>query len=188
MIKRCNKCNKLKALEEFPKNSKATYCKECKNEQTRQWRFNNRDYIKEYNAIHNPTNYPLHKNQMIKTARIWNLNNSERRKAIVKKNNAKNPAKRIANCNKRRASKIQATPKWLTNKYFEQIEDFYIQARILTKITGIKHVVDHTIPLKHKNICGLHVPWNLQILTHKENSSKKNSFDGTYKNEKWKSI
>lgn len=55
-----------------------------------------------------------------------------------------------------------------------QIAQFYDQARAITTETGDQYSVDHIIPLIHPNVCGLHVPWNMQIMTARENSSKGN--------------
>lgn len=52
----------------------------------------------------------------------------------------------------------------------------YAEADRLTRETGIKHSVDHIIPLKHKLVSGLHVPNNLQVMTLAENISKSNSW------------
>jgi len=55
-----------------------------------------------------------------------------------------------------------------------QIAQFYDQARAITTETGDQYSVDHIIPLIHPDVCGLHVPWNMQIMTARENSSKGN--------------
>lgn len=73
-----------------------------------------------------------------------------------------------------RACKLQQTPPWLSNLHKIEIQQKYKQAAFLTKITGIVHHVDHIIPLRGKTVRGLHVPWNLQILTQSENCKKGN--------------
>jgi 5-methylcytosine-specific restriction endonuclease McrA len=87
---------------------------------------------------------------------------------------ARNPDYVQLGVNVRRRRLRNASPPWLTAEHKLQIREMYLAARRLTRDTGIKHVVDHIIPLRSEVVCGLHVPWNLQILTHIENSSKSN--------------
>lgn len=62
----------------------------------------------------------------------------------------------------------------LTKDERATMKTIYWAARKLSEIDGIKRHVDHIAPLKGKNFCGLHVPWNLQILTAEENLKKRN--------------
>jgi len=65
------------------------------------------------------------------------------------------------------------TPIWADKK---KIKEIYENSRFLSKSTGVKHHVDHIIPLRHPLVCGLHVENNLSIIPQTENSSKSNSF------------
>jgi len=77
---------------------------------------------------------------------------------------------------KRRAIKMSATPKWLSEEDYKLIADYYIMAKDLEKVFPWKQHVDHIIPLQGKNVCGLHTPNNLQILSVWQNQSKNNRY------------
>lgn len=90
---------------------------------------------------------------------------------LREKHNARNrvykkrhPEKRAFVQANRRASKNNATPRWLSEKHRIEIRDLYAQARQLTETTLFEWHVDHIFPLNGKNCSGLHVPWNLQLL------------------------
>jgi hypothetical protein len=79
-----------------------------------------------------------------------------------------------ANANKRYAAKLNRTPKWLTKEHHLQINNFYLLAKEMEKKFGKKFEVDHIVPMQGEQVSGLHVPWNLQILTKAENVKKSN--------------
>jgi 5-methylcytosine-specific restriction endonuclease McrA len=77
----------------------------------------------------------------------------------------------------RRKRNQQATPKWLTYTQKKEIRNLYVIAQTTSKITGVRYVVDHIIPINGDNVCGLHVPWNLRVITQEENLIKSNKHE-----------
>lgn len=87
---------------------------------------------------------------------------------------------------KRTAAIDNATPPWLTRAQRVEIEKLYRQAREMTSRTGLKHEVDHIVPLHSKVVCGLHVPWNMRVVSKDENNRKGNR-GSDEQNEEWTS-
>ena len=77
-------------------------------------------------------------------------------------------------CAGRRDSLKSATPSWLTVEQKTHINKFYDLAKHLSATTGVQHEVDHIIPVNNPIVCGLHVPANLQVITHAQNKEKGN--------------
>lgn len=75
---------------------------------------------------------------------------------------------------KRRARKANATPPWLTPADHAAIAAVYDEAVRLERETGVKHHVDHIVPLHGRGVCGLHVPWNLRAIPANDNLKKSN--------------
>lgn len=164
--KNCKSCNTVQSLEFFGNhknsyNNKAFYCKLCYNHKSKEWISANKDkramVIKEY-ARRNP--------EIIKkTAKKYRLSNLD---------------KDAAKTAKRRAAKLKATPMWLTDQQLKDIKSFYSLAKKLESICGVKYHVDHITPLRGENVCGLHVPCNLQVLEASLNISKSNNTNIDY--------
>jgi len=154
-------------------------------ETNRRWRANNVKHCQDYHSSY----YIVNKEKINICSQHWSKLNKEHLQQLNKKWNIKNKEhKRSTNkhwiqnnkdrCNtstaKRRATKLNATPKWLTQDQLEQIAEFYTLAHHISKQTGIKQNVDHVIPLQGEEVCGLHVPWNLQVIPAVDNLSKGN--------------
>ena len=149
-MKKCSGCKIEKDLNNFTKNSSRKdglnhNCKEC---------------FKKY--------YEVNKNKIIESATKSYNQNKEYRKIYLKeygKNWRKN--NKDKNCyksNMYRASKLQRIVSWAN---LEEIK------RIYENCPKGYHV-DHIIPLKGKNISGLHIENNLQYLLATENCRKGN--------------
>ncbi len=85
----------------------------------------------------------------------------------------KNPGKRNKIVAARRSWIKRATPPWLTAEHHAEIAAIYIEA------ARRGESVDHIHPLRGKTCCGLHVPWNLQIIPLADNIRKGNRFEIT---------
>ena len=164
----CTKC-----LISFPKtqfykkkDSLTSHCKSC----IKKARKANPEKIKAINKAF----YQANKERVLAEKKAYREANREKARACSKKWQKANKGKANAYRAKRRAKKLKATPKWLTPNDWKWIEWYYTQARQLTELTGIKHEVDHIHPLQGETVSGLHVPWNLQVITRAENSSKGN--------------
>ena len=146
----------------------------------KEYRLKNKDKIKEYflknkdkiikhrqSEKYKTTKklYRLNNIEFLKQiSKNYYLNNKDKIKQYSKEYRLKNPNFKRFHCAKRRATKLNATPKFAN---LNKIKEIY-------KNCPKGYVVDHIVPLQGKNVCGLHVEWNLQYLTPLENSSKYN--------------
>ncbi len=101
--------------------------------------------------------------------------NTESIRVRHKKYSEENKDKINAYSSQNRAKKLNASPKWLTKEQLSDITAYYRVAKKLEEVTGEKFHVDHIHPLQGKEVNGLHVPWNLQVLSATENLSKNNT-------------
>ena len=106
-----------------------------------------------------------------KTAR-YRARNPERHRLLCLQNRQNNRHKFRATVAERRAAKKRASPPWLTAQQKAQMIYLYREAVLAGILFGVLHQVDHIQPLRGRDRSGLHVPWNLQILTARDNLVK----------------
>lgn len=157
----CTKCKQSRPVDEFyrnqVKNGKVFYksqCRDCVLENRKQYQAKNRAKILARKKQH----YKENRDRIKAAQKVWRDSNLQ---------------SRLVRNAKRRAAKLQATLP-LTPDQEEQIKDFYWLAKDLSSVTGEAYHVDHIVPLQGKTVCGLHVPWNLQVLPADINLSKGN--------------
>jgi len=200
-MKKCNKCEQIKRFENFSnckKNSdgKDYYCKQCCSIIWKAYYNENRKKIIDKTRVwekNNPQEFAIKKQQYCKRYYKKNKDSDTYKKKQCEL------SKKYYYRNKEKKKEYNKDYKHKNREYFRNAENmrrFCIRYSFLCKqfikdcleiykkcLNGYE--VDHIIPLKHKDVCGLHVPWNLQILPIELNSKKRNKFDGTWDNKSW---
>lgn len=178
--KKCSKCCIEKPAQEnflWVKTRYHSWCNVCRKDEKRQWYLKNQESEKAKGKEFHKTYYPANKEKISTRTIEWQQKNKEKYSAKSKRHYQNNKEKSFANSAKYRAARRNACPKWFDRATQEQIEKIYIDARKISSETGVAHEVDHIIPLVSDVVCGLHVPWNLQILTQFKNRSKRNNLE-----------
>lgn len=195
-MKKCRVCKQLKGLDSFSSNKDrsdglSNLCKPCDQAKGRAWYAANKekraktlkawsDANSERIAGYTASYRQRHPERVAETTErlkgwrseygaAWyqaNLDSKRERNRQWAKNN---PAAHLALCARRRASVRKRYPTWADDA---AIAEIYEQARRLTHETGIKHEVDHILPLNGKTVSGLHVHNNLRVITAVENRRK----------------
>lgn len=87
-----------------------------------------------------------------------------------------NPEINAANVSLRRARRKEACPSWAVERTKTEYKRLFVEGKAREVEDGTKYHVDHIVPLAGKaddqTVCGLHVWYNLQLLTATENLSK----------------
>lgn len=184
LLKICIRCHEEKDLSSFGKHKRRKdglleICRACRQkertdrqnpEYAKARYLRKREEIRARAKEHYKENKEMILARNAKYQKKWNLENLN----YFVEWRSKNLAKQRFYSHKRKAAELKATPPWLSEEQKAHMQIFYDAACDLQKELKIELHVDHIIPLQGKNVCGLHVPWNLQVLTKYDNLSKGN--------------
>lgn len=158
-IKACPACRTFKPFSEFyshkeTKDKLTSKCKACDLAANRRWRADNKE----------------RRDLQLKK---WKQANKHRQRRYSKKWKDQNQSRDQAYRRTYEAMKDQACPSWANAPEIHlAIAAHYEHAAWLSNATGGKFQVDHIIPIHSDFVCGLHVPWNLQVLEASDNAAK----------------
>lgn len=148
-------------------------CLVCEAETYQCWAKSNPEKIKQAQV----KSYAKHAEKRRKKAADYRASNPEAIKRAYTKSKNKNRAYHTYLESQRQQKIKQATPTWLSDSDKEWMADIYKQSQHLKSQHNVVTAVDHIVPIKGENVCGLNVPWNLRVTTQKYNSAKSNKLE-----------
>lgn len=198
-MKFCPKCSEIKPHEQYYKANKSKdglqgYCKACVSflsTQRAAYRKSYRELNKERERAYRRVYKEQNREAIIESGKRYRELNKELVKASQQRykefNYSKvlessseyrkrNKPKYAAYRSKRRAQELQAQPSWLSNEDLVRMQLFWGLRELKSFVTGEEYEVDHIVPLQGKTVCGLHVPWNLEVILKTENRKKQASY------------
>ena len=172
----CTKCSVEKNCDFFPTDrsrpsGKRHECKDCRRGYTSKYYATNREKILERTSKYNKENPEV----VSKAQARYNKTDAGKKKTAEWKDNNRDLIRMY--WQKRYAAKKNAYPSWMGEDERFFLKEIYELCELRNRVTGVKWEVDHVVPLQGKAVCGLHVPWNLQVITAKENRAKGNRFE-----------
>ena len=190
-MKECRVCGDVKPVTEYNKDSKTkdgyrTDCRNCSKKKDREYAAKNREAAKlrakkwhhenKKRANENSKRWRQENPERLKElSKLWHEENKERVKELNRAWKKANKHKVNANTRMRQAAKLNATPPWLNEDHKFMLEEIYELRDLRSQATGVVHHVDHIVPLRGTTVCGLHVPWNLQVIPATDNIRKGNT-------------
>lgn len=148
-------------------------CVVCERKKYNLWAEANRDRLKE---LWNKS-YAKNAEKRRLEAAEYRVKNPDKVKEACRKSKAKNRAYHTYLESQRLEKIRQATPPWISKEQKEWIVDIYKCAKDIKECYETPTAVDHIIPIKGKNVCGLNVPWNMRVVTQSYNSQKSNNME-----------
>ena len=120
-----------------------------------------------------------HPQKMAEYKQAWQDNNRVEQRARLNKWKKDNPEKVSSDFHKRRASKVNATPKWYGEFDAFVMHEAALLSRRRSAITNVKWHIDHMIPLQSKTASGFHCAANIQVIPEALNVRKRNTMTFT---------